>query len=623
MTNSRRRSGSGGKRKSDSRRKSTGRLPDISRRDHDLSDTSRPRGVAATRDRNLTPKIELSAPDNRRSIDDEPNISRRDLERDSLPSTRSTLRRQAERESASEENSSEDDRVLLRTSFDIDGRETKESGVLDDGIVKKATQKQLDDLRHFSKPNLFLKGRRAEIRPMLTTLFDTLNCDFSTAITTKSSLYSLREAELKRLRKDLDNALKGDKGSAEALFLLLSKDNPISRVLLKNPDAFGQILNRLPNTEDSHTNIEKIENFLVNQQNYDMPLTMGLHEICFKKKTEILENVIEGLLSKSTNPKLKELRDFGKDNYWKILIDGSVHNRNNKHFYDRSRGFMASMMKGLMQVVEGIDRPLDTAFVKELHTAAIELVVDETSLTRPILDIIKKVKGIPPHENMPGLLNDVMKTLTDEQKSAVEKEKSKIVMGRTNFQEQGVKRVANEWGVTRTYTPTGMQELATLRTDLDLQAGAAYFSVANTKFPNDPTDVAWRAGGTLDRTQLPQTVESLMDYVINKAYQEITTAKQQNNQDAVIEAIIACCRGLGVIHPFRDANGRLIMFLILNKLLMEQGMPPTILDDQGLMIGKSKAELIALIKAGQKLVTGEEDEDEDIPPLPEEDEDED
>ncbi len=48
-----------------------------------------------------------------------------------------------------------------------------------------------------------------------------------------------------------------------------------------------------------------------------------------------------------------------------------------------------------------------------------------------------------------------------------------------------------------------------------------------------------------------------------------------------------------------------MMFLVLNKLLMEQGMPPTILEDQGFMIGKSKAELIVLIKKGQAKVSGD------------------
>ena len=38
---------------------------------------------------------------------------------------------------------------------------------------------------------------------------------------------------------------------------------------------------------------------------------------------------------------------------------------------------------------------------------------------------------------------------------------------------------------------------------------------------------------------------------------------------------------------------------------MEQGMPPTILEDQGFMIGKSKAELIVLIKKGQAKVSGD------------------
>ncbi len=43
-----------------------------------------------------------------------------------------------------------------------------------------------------------------------------------------------------------------------------------------------------------------------------------------------------------------------------------------------------------------------------------------------------------------------------------------------------------------------------------------------------------------------------MDHVIQKAYREIEDAN--GDEDKKIGAIIDCCRGLGIIHPFKDAN---------------------------------------------------------------------
>lgn len=438
---------------------------------------------------------------------------------------------------------------------------------------------------------------------ILSTLFDDLGCSRDQLFTTRTGLFSLSETELERLKTNLQNALEGDRDSSQDLLVLLSSDNPISRVLLKNPEAFGKILNNCPDTSLTHRDIENIENSLLVQQNPEIPLTIGLHEICFRRKTEIMETVIEDILSKAKNPKLVELKTLGKENYWKILIDGNVHKHNDKHFYDRSRGFMASMMKGLRQVVEEIDRPLSTGFVKELHTAATELVLDETRLpVQRILSIIRRIKGLDENAVLPGVLDDVMKGLTSEQKAAVEREKVKLVMNPDQFQEKGIKRAVNQWGVTITRTTEGMKELAALRQELDEQGNTPYFSDGDIHFPKDPEIVSWRAGGSLTREQLPETVESLMKHVIDKADREINTAKDQKNQDSLIGAIIDCCRGLCLIHPFRDANGRLINLLILNKLLLENDLSPTILDDQGLMVGKSKAELIDLIKSGQERV---------------------
>jgi len=438
----------------------------------------------------------------------------------------------------------------------------------EEGVALLADRRpaELDALLHFSAPSPFLAGRREQIRPMLESLYTDLGYSIEAATAAKTSLYAIRESQLKTLKRDLGAIVAGGEASAEAFQHLLTTDNPVGRALLSDEARLAQIINELPTTEATHAAIEAVEQHLITQADAaiargkapTMSLKIATHEAFFRKKTEILETVVEQIVADSKDPKLAGLKGLKKEDYWKILIDGQVHKYNNKHFYDRSKGYMASMMKGLELIASEIDSSLSTAFVQKLHRAVTEFVTNETKLDN----------GIP-------LTSSV-------------------------FQETGIKRTPNSWGVTKQYSDAGMNELAALRKELDDLVPGGYFSEDAMRFADLEPDrvVQWKAGKS--PVDLAGTVTRLMDHVIDKADREIKAAGA--DQDAIIGAIVDCCRGLGIIHPFKDANGRLIMFLVLNKLLLENKMRPTILEDQGLMVGKSKTELIKLIKDGQAAV---------------------
>jgi hypothetical protein len=328
-------------------------------------------------------------------------------------------------------------------------------------------------------------------------------------------------------------------------------------------DTVKEMLGRMPNTQQTVDTLRAVEDHLVDKatrNELDPPvLTKAVHEEFFKKKTEALESIIDDKVSTSNNPKLGELAKLPKEQYWKTMIDGSVHDKDNKHFYDRSKGFMGSMMRGLDKIVSEIDRPLSTSFVKELHQCATEHVTNETLIGDGI--------GMQSHL----------------------------------FQETGLKKTQNSWGVCKDFSPEGMRELQDLRDELDgVVGGAGYFSDDEFRFQGKPdTVVQWRAG-KVGSPELQGQVETLMDHVIAKGQREIQAAG--GDVDRKIGAIVDTCRGLGIIHPFKDANGRLMMFMVLNKMLMENGLPPTILQNQGHMVGKSRDELVALIKEGQQKV---------------------
>lgn len=328
---------------------------------------------------------------------------------------------------------------------------------------------------------------------------------------------------------------------------------------------FGRLVERLDDDRATTEALTVLEDGLVakvDRGDIKPPvLTKASHDLIFRKKTEAFEQEIRRVVQGSDSPALKGLSGLPEGEYWKLLIDGKVHGGGDKHAYDRSRGFMASMMKGLEKIVSDIDKPLDKDEVKALHQCATRNVTLEH-----------------------------VKTTSDD-----------FPLRSADFQETGLKRSPNAWGVCKDFSDQGMQELAALRHELDqlIQPGG-YFTDDEMRFPDKPDVVQWKAG-KVPQPELGRQVDLLMDHVIGKANTEI--AKARGNPDKVLGAIVDCCRGLSIIHPFKDANGRLMNFLVLNKLLLQNGLSPTVLPDQGLMVGKSKAEIIELIKQGQAEVS--------------------
>lgn len=96
---------------------------------------------------------------------------------------------------------------------------------------------------------------------------------------------------------------------------------------------------------------------------------------------------------------------------------------------------------------------------------------------------------------------------------------------------------------------------------------------------------------------------ALANYFLKRYYGEIGTV---GGPLAQLTAIVRLVRVLHVYHFFRDANGRLNTMVVLNKLLMENGFPPTIVSDPAIFGGGyTLAELIDDVEAGMKMVLHE------------------
>ncbi|NHN24080.1 DUF4157 domain-containing protein [Flavobacterium jejuense] len=339
-------------------------------------------------------------------------------------------------------------------------------------------------------------------------------------------------------------------------------------------NVIQELINNLPNTEEALEAVEKLEDELITKSDdTTIGLTINLHKIFHLKKTEILETLIENEVNKKdANPLLNPLKSIGKENYWKMLIDGNVHKYKDKHFYNRSKGFMASMMKGLYLIVREAGNELSVDFLTLLHDKATSKVTNE------------------------GIEGEILEKHIDFEN--LEKDTDLIIdkplfLNAKFLQTPGIKNQSNRWGINQG-TPEGSKELGELIADLDKQLKKSYF----LKDPGGNGN-SWHSGKGIN---VEKSTEKLLQYSIDRYNAEIGNAK---TKDEKLEIIIDCCRRLGVIHPFLDANGRTIQILLLNKLLLDNDLAPTAMYMQDFMIGRSKKELIHLIKRGQQYLRDE------------------
>ncbi|WP_257264102.1 hypothetical protein [Endozoicomonas sp. ONNA2] len=91
----------------------------------------------------------------------------------------------------------------------------------------------------------------------------------------------------------------------------------------------------------------------------------------------------------------------------------------------------------------------------------------------------------------------------------------------------------------------------------------------------------------------------------NKYNKQICDIKNTVKSEAVlrqhvITSIAEVCRNIQVTHPFEDGNARSFGCLLVNGLLMTEGMSPAIIPDANVFDGHSVDELVEIIKEGQQ-----------------------
>lgn len=119
--------------------------------------------------------------------------------------------------------------------------------------------------------------------------------------------------------------------------------------------------------------------------------------------------------------------------------------------------------------------------------------------------------------------------------------------------------------------------------------------------PDDPPRICDFSGTTLYVCYTARDALRYAQAALTRYYREIGAARRApNSKDEKLRAIVRAIRALHVIHAFKDANGRLNIYVLLNRFLGEEGFPPVILPHGPDVFGGSYTidELVTEVKEG-------------------------
>jgi prophage maintenance system killer protein len=251
---------------------------------------------------------------------------------------------------------------------------------------------------------------------------------------------------------------------------------------------------------------------------------------------------------------------FPKAQAWRLLMDGKHHAARGKLGFENERGYMAAMMGAFTQVLHQLNTRLTAGYYEQLHDACLNNVLDRA---RQPMELGYR-------------------------KSAEHGEAFGVVAGET-WSHEGYRELQEKYQQRNRdeghrYAPEGHPVGDALARDPEKMVGPA---LAEKKMTLKPK--------TRSRSQAAAT---LVLELYEKEIKKLDPASATHADDA-LDAIVRCCQDLDQVHLFVDGNIRTIAFLVMNKLLLENGLQPAILDEPNIFDCKSVAELKAAVREGQ------------------------
>lgn len=240
--------------------------------------------------------------------------------------------------------------------------------------------------------------------------------------------------------------------------------------------------------------------------------------------------------------------------------------------FDNESHYLHGMLDGLMFMLKTLEQPISAELYEELHDICVFNVSTEANRTlgKPAEKFDRGFRGLDGVSNI-GLSDNYTE------------------LGLKEFQDRN-KSECQQWG------------------EKEFRAYENRFGegTTNVSFPvkwiidNEKSLMAKVHIGGSDRNEFIRRVDSHLDAYKQTINSIVESGKvSEKNDDDVIEAIALCCQKLDQEHVFRDGNIRTIAFLVMNKLLLQNDLSPSMMRDPNVIDFYDIGSLVDEIKKGQ------------------------
>lgn len=266
---------------------------------------------------------------------------------------------------------------------------------------------------------------------------------------------------------------------------------------------------------------------------------------------------------------------------WRLLIDSNRQDEKGpKGFDEKEPGYLENMQAGLNFVLESIGEPLSAKYIQVLHDKC-----------------VKYTKVLEPDNTLSSFKSGYRVAVSEF--SLISRGKNK------NFTEKGLTEFLAK-SKQDDYYCVAMSNIEQPTTKLTSENNT-YDNIISLIEAGNSLVISI---GNLNRKSPQQRKEELqnhLDKIVKQYEQDIKKAK---NDEQKITAIVTCIHELEILHPFEDANCRTICVLLLTKLLIEQGLKPTIVKNPNRFDAFAVSELCDEVMLGMSkftmYTTGEE-----------------
>lgn len=325
--------------------------------------------------------------------------------------------------------------------------------------------------------------------------------------------------------------------------------------------AFNSLVSERFASAKAHSNVDKVE--VLNRLKYEFKNNeTAVSEL--KNRLESLLDLEIQRLNFATNieklkncPQMSSMINPARD-CWRLVMDGE-YQHNGIHHFENEQGYMQGMLSGLNLMISTLDEPLTADLYRELHDAAVDKVYERNNLQTTMK------KGY----------SDVGVGFN-------------LIIG-NNCTEEGLAEYRRKSGVQ-------IEDFGQTR-----KLCAEY-----------PPEKAVSMVGNEFVTEILKTSQQIcaehVTEIINTYNTELKTAKEINNpldspverETAILTCIAKCCQDLDQHHVFQDGNIRTVVFLVMNKLLLQNKLSPVILKEPNAVDMFSLKQIVGLMRDGQK-----------------------